>query len=136
MAKVRRSMGERNHRWAQVTQKSADLVTEMPELRQPVEELRELAQEIGTLEAKQSHHTAEARALTTRIRALAKRADHLRGRVGASLRGKHGFDSTVLIRYGFKPREWVKKDRADRELGREREAKAAAGEPEASGEKG
>ena len=138
MAKVRKSMGERSLRWTQVTRKSEDLVTEMPDLRQPVEELRELAQEIQKLEAKQSHHIAEARALTTKIRALAKRADHLRGRVGASLRGKHGFDSTVLIRYGFKPREWVKKDRADRALEREREERAAAGEgePEASGEKG
>ena len=130
MAKVRKSMGERNLRWSQVTQKSADLVTDMPDLRQPVEELRQLALEIRELEAKQSHHTAEARALTARIRALAKRADHLRGRVGASLRGKHGFDSKVLIRYGFKPREWVKKDRADRELEKEREKRAAAGEGE------
>jgi hypothetical protein len=128
MAKVRKSMGERNLRWAQVTQKSADLVTEMPELREPVEELRELSQEVRALEAKQSHHLSEARALTARIRALAKRADHLRGRVGASLRGKHGFDSAVLIRYGFKPRDWVKKDRADRALEKEREARAAAGE--------
>lgn len=135
MARVRKSMGERNLRWTQVTRKSEDLVTEMPDLRQPVEELRELAQEIQKLEAKKSHHTAEARALTTKIRALAKRADHLRGRVGASLRGKHGFDSTVLIRYGFKPREWVKKDRADRELERERETQAAAGEGEPGGEK-
>ena len=121
MAKVRKSMGKRNLRWSQVTQRSADLVADMPELR-------ELAQEIQALETKQSHHIAEARALTARIRALAKRADHLRGRVGASLRGKHGFDSTVLIRYGFKPREWVKKDRADRELAKKREARAAARE--------
>jgi len=137
MAKVRKSMGERSLRWSQVTQRSGDLVTEMPELRESVEELRELSLEIQALDAKQAHHIAEARVLTAKIRALAKRADHLRGRVGASLRGKHGFDSRVLIRYGFKPREWVKKDRADRELEREREASAAAGEgePEASGKK-
>jgi hypothetical protein len=130
MAKVRKSMGERSLRWSQVTQRTADLVTEMPELREPVEELRELALEIRALDAKQAHHVAEARALTVKIRALAKRADHLRGRVGASLRGKHGFDSRVLIRYGFKPREWVKKDRADRDLDKERAARAGAGEPE------
>jgi hypothetical protein len=39
---------------------------------------------------------AQAQRLTARIQALAKRADNLRGRAGASLRGKHGFDFPEL----------------------------------------
>ena len=74
---------------------------------------------------------------TQRIRALAKRADHLRGRVGASLRGKYGFDSSELIRYGFKSRKQMKKDQADQELADERKARAAAeGTPEEGGREG
>jgi hypothetical protein len=128
MAKVRRSMGERSHRWRHVTASSEDLLADIPALREPVEELREVSGEIQKLETQQAQYLAEARNLTPKIRALAKRADHLRGLVGASLRGKHGFDSPVLRRYGFKPREWVKKDHADRALEREREERKAEGE--------
>jgi len=128
MAKVRRSMGERSHRWRHVTASSEDLLADIPALRESVGELRELSAEIQKLETQQMQHLAEARNLTPKIRALAKRADHLRGLVGASLRGKHGFDSPVLRRYGFQPREWVKKDHADRALEREREEKKAEGE--------
>ena len=54
---------------------------------------------------------------------------------GAYSGGKHGFDSPVLSRYGFKPRDWVKKDHADRALEREREdqkveKEAPSGAPE------
>jgi hypothetical protein len=137
MAKVRRSMGERSHRWRHVTASSEDLLADIPALRESVEELRELSAEIQKLETQQMQYLAEARNITPKIRALAKRADHLRGLVGASLRGKHGFDSPVLRRYGFKPREWVKKDHADRALERELEERKAEGEtpsgtPEAS----
>jgi hypothetical protein len=128
MAKVRRSMGERSRRWHDVTGSSEDLLADIPALRESVEELGELSAEIRKLETLHVHHVAEARVLTAKIRALAKRADHLRGRVGASLRGKHGFDSPELSRYGFQPREWMKKDHADRALEREREEKKGEGE--------
>jgi hypothetical protein len=128
MAKVRRSMGERSRRWHYVTGSSEDLLADIPALRESFEELRKLSTEIQKLETRQVHYLAEARILTAKIRALAKRADHLRGRVGASLRGKHGFDSPELSRYGFKPREWVNKDHADRALEREREERKAEGE--------
>ena len=88
-------------------------------------ELRATAQEVTGLAVQQRYHMAQARVLTARIQALAKRADNLRGRVGASLRGKYGFDSPELIRYGFKPRKQVKQDQADRELEGERKARAA-----------
>ena len=125
MAKVLKSMGERNRRWSLVSENAPVLAGDMPELKESVEELRGLVQEIGAVTAQQSHHVAQARILTARLRALAKRADQIRGRVGASLRGKYGFDSPELIRYGFKPREWVKKDHVDRELELEREARTA-----------
>jgi hypothetical protein len=76
----------------------------------------------------QASYLVQARLLTPKIRALTKRADHLRGLVGASLRGKYGFDSHVLTIYGFKPREWVKKDHADLALELEREEREAGGE--------
>jgi hypothetical protein len=128
MSTSKKSLADRGLRWSQVYEQGQDLAVEMPELRESLDELRTIAQEVTGLTAQQLHHMAQAQAITARIRALAKRADHLRGRIGASLRGKHGFDSTELIRYGFKPRKQVKKDHTDREL--EGERKAREGETE------
>lgn len=123
MSTSKKSLADRGLRWSQVYEQGQDLAAEMPELRESLDELRTIAQEVTGLTAQQRHHMAQAQAITARIRALAKRADHLRGRIGASLRGKHGFDATELIRYGFKPRKQAKKDHADRELEGERKAR-------------
>ena len=123
MSTSKKSLADRGLRWSQVYEQGQDLAVEMPELRESLDELRTIAQEVTGLTAQQRHHMAQAQAITARIRALAKRADHLRGRIGASLRGKHGFDATELIRYGFKPRKQAKKDNADRGLEDERKAR-------------
>ena len=124
MSTSRKSLADRELRWSKVYEQDQDLAAEMPELYESLDELRATAQEVTELTAQQRYHIAQAQALTARIQALAKRADNLRGRVGASLRGKYGFDSPELIRYGFKPRKQVKKDHADRELEGERKARA------------
>ena len=125
MSTSRKSLADRELRWSKVYQQDQDLVAEMPELCGSLDELGATAQEVTELTAQQRYHMAQAQVLTARIQALAKRADNLRGRVGASLRGKYGFDSPELIRYGFKPRKQVKQDQADRELEGERKARAA-----------
>jgi hypothetical protein len=66
--------------------------------------LASVHKEVLALVAKQAHYMAKAREVTAKIQKLSKHGDRLRGRIGASLRGKHGFDATELIRYGFKPR--------------------------------
>jgi hypothetical protein len=104
MPTSKKSLADRELRWSKVYEQDQDLAAEMPELRGSLDELRATAQEVTELTVQQRYHMAQAQVLTARIRALAKRADTLRGRVGASLRGKHGFDSPELIRYGFKPR--------------------------------
>ncbi len=137
MPTSRKSLADRGLRWSQLNEQGQALAVEMPELRESLEELRSMAQEVTGLTAQQRHHMAQARMITARLRALAKRADHVRGRIGASLRGKYGFDSTELIRYGFKPRKLTKKDHVDRELEDERKARTAEetdapGQPEES----
>jgi hypothetical protein len=76
MAKVRRSTRERSRRWHHVTVSSEDLLAVIPDLRESVEELRELSAESLKLGNQQAHDRAEARILTAKIRALAKRAAH------------------------------------------------------------
>ena len=134
MATSQKSLADRRTRWTHLSDKGETLATEMPELRQPLEELHTVAEEVRALASEQSHHVAQAQILTARIRALSKHADHLRGRIGASLRGKYGFDGTELINYGFKPRKQLKKDALDRELAKERAPGGAAEVPEERGE--
>jgi hypothetical protein len=130
MPQSRRSLADRGLRWTKLSENAPVLSAEMPDLREPLDEIRTLAQQIAALTAEQAHHMAQARMATAKIRGLAKRADHLRGRVGASLRGKYGFDSTELIRFGFKPRKLVKQDHVDRELEQERQDRQAADAPD------
>ena len=129
MAKMKKSLAERTRRWKHISEQQESLLTDLPHAKEEVAELRQLTEDISLLIAQYTYHLAQTRTLTARIRALAKRADTIRGRVGAALRGEFGFDSTELIRYGFTPRKAVKKDHTDRELEREREEAKEDGVP-------
>ena len=122
MAAIKKSLAERSHRWRQVGDQSKSLEADLPQARKDIDELRKITEELPLLIAQQAHHLGEMRMLTAKIRAKAKRADSIRGRIGAALRGKYGFDSTELIRYGFTPRKAVKKDGMDRQVADESEA--------------
>jgi hypothetical protein len=80
------------------------ILEEMPHLVEDLDELTALEKEIATLVARQTTYVSKARQVTAKIRSLAKKADNLRGRLGAGIRLKHGFDGMALIQFGFKPR--------------------------------
>ncbi|MFY9825042.1 MAG: hypothetical protein WAM82_26930 [Thermoanaerobaculia bacterium] len=100
----KRSLPERRRRWDLVISNRKQLLEILPNLDGDLSELESVHKEIAGLVTKQAYYTAKAREVTTKIRTLSRKADRLRGRVGASLRGKHGFDASELIAYGFNPR--------------------------------
>lgn len=126
MATNGKSLPHRIQRWHHASEGARNLLADLPFIQPDLDELREIAEEVHGLKAQHAYHMAQSQALTAKIRALAKRGDHIRGRVGAAVKSRFGFDSTELIQCGFKPRQQVKKDHADRELEKEREG---AGEP-------
>jgi hypothetical protein len=78
-------------------------------------ELEHLSEEIKSLQCAHAKSLATTQALKAKLRTRARRADHLRGRLGASLKGRLGFDSASLIGVGFKPRPSRKPDEEELE---------------------
>jgi hypothetical protein len=126
MATNGKSLPHRIQRWHHASEGARDLLADLPFIQPDLDELRDIAEEIHVLQAQHAQHVAQSQALTAKIRALAKRGDHIRGRVGAAVKSRFGFDSTELIQCGFKPHPQVKRNHMDEQVEKEREG---AGEP-------
>lgn len=123
-----RSLASRIERWRLLfTNGRSQTALELPNADRDFAELEKLYQEVVALQAERAVHQAKVRELTSRIRALSRVADRIRGRIGAHLRGQYGFDSHDLIRFGFRPRRPA--SFASRE--EEQAALAAMAEPKA-----
>jgi hypothetical protein len=80
------------------------ILAELPHLAADLEDLEAVNKEISVLLARQAQYIAKNREITKKLRSLAKKGDTVRGRIGAGLRWKYGFDGTDLIGFGFTPR--------------------------------
>lgn len=100
----RRSRPERQRRWDLLVSNRQRILENLPHLDEDLGELEAIQKNVRSLAAKQVYYLGKAREVTAKLRTLGKRGDRLRGRIGASLRGRHGFDAMELIAYGFKPR--------------------------------
>lgn len=80
--------------------------------------------EVRGLESRQEDLRSQARELVSRIQVVAKEGEKIRGRLGAHLKGKYGFESEVLVKYGFRPRPTVIRRRAKEKPAAEAPAKA------------
>lgn len=100
----RRSRPERQRRWHLLVSNRQRILENLPHLDEDLGELESVQKNVQSLIAKQAYYLGKTREVTAKLRLLTKRGDRLRGRIGASLRGRHGFDALELIAYGFKPR--------------------------------
>ncbi len=100
----RRSRPERQRRWHLLVSNRQRILESLPHLDEDLSELEAIQKNVHALVAKQAYYLGKTREVTTKLRVLTQRGDRLRGRIGASLRGEHGFDAMELIAYGFKPR--------------------------------
>lgn len=105
MARIRKSLAERMGRWRSVLHNEELVSAELPHLMPDLEKLRQMEQEARELMVAIDRLKGELRATTVRLRDLARRADRLRTKMGAGLRAHFGFESTHLIRFGFRPRQ-------------------------------
>jgi hypothetical protein len=103
-----RSLAQRRSRWNLIIFSRKAIAEKLPHLVEDLNDLESVDKKIGTLSAKQVYYMAKVRETTKQLRTLSQKGDRLRGRIGASLRGRHGFDSAELIQYGFTPRRYNK----------------------------
>ena len=127
-----RSLSTRIGRWRVLFDNTREFLAEVPQIEGDVRELGAIADEVSALRAERLMQEKTLREITLKIRKLSKRGDSLRGRIGASLKGRFGFDSLLLIQFGFTPR----KKGIDREgqLSPEFEARLSGKRPAGPGE--
>jgi len=100
----RRSLAERRRRWNLLVDNRRHIVADLPHLDGDLGDLDSVSKDVEAMVALQARYLANLREVTTKLRTMARKGDRLRGRIGASLRGQHGFDAIKLIQFGFKPR--------------------------------
>jgi hypothetical protein len=105
MALNDRSLSGRITRWRVLFQNAQVFLPEVPHLGGELQELRGIADEVSVLRAERLLQEAKLRETTLKIRKLSKKADSIRGRIGAGLKSRYGFDSLLLLQFGFTPRK-------------------------------
>ena len=84
----KRSLPERRRRWDLVISNRQKILEILANLEGDLGDLESVHKEIVALTAKQAYYTAKAREVTAKLRMLSRQGDRLRGRIGASLRGR------------------------------------------------
>jgi hypothetical protein len=100
----RRSLAERRRRWNLLVDNRRHIVADLLHLDGDLGDLDSVSKDVEAMVALQARYLANLREVTAKLRTMARKGDRLRGRIGASLRGQHGFDAIKLIQFGFKPR--------------------------------
>lgn len=100
-----RSLSARIGRWRVLFDNTQEYLAEVPQVEGDLRELGEIADKVSALRAERLMQEMKLRETTAKIRILSKKGDSLRGRIGASLKGRFGFDAVLLIQFGFTPRK-------------------------------
>lgn len=103
MAAKGQSYAEKSSRWEVVVKNAKPEVESMPYLAEDLTALEGRIDEVRVLGSQQDALRSQSRELAARIQQVVREGERIRGRLGAALRGKLGFDSEALVKYGFKP---------------------------------
>ena len=105
MASNDRSLSGRITRWRNLFTNVQEFLPEVSHLEGDLQELRGITDEVSALRAERMVQETKLREITLKIRKLAKKGDSIRGRIGAGLKSRYGFDAVLLIQCGFTPRK-------------------------------
>ncbi len=103
MAFTGNSLSERMSRWQVLVSNLKEEQAALPHVTEDLVQLEALLPEVRALQDRYEASRAQAREANAELVRLAREGDRIRGRLGATLRGRFGFDSETLIRYGYKP---------------------------------
>jgi len=133
MAAKGQSYAEKFSRWEILITNAKPGVVEMPHIGGDLTALEQKLVEARALESRQEDLRAQARDLGKQIRVAAREGEKARARLGASLRGKYGFESDTLVKYGFKPRSTTPRRRTAKKPTAEAQATPAEQGPAKQG---
>jgi hypothetical protein len=109
MAAKGQSNAEKFSRWDVLITNGRASLAEMPHLTEDLTQMEGKLLEVRTLESRQEDLRSQAQEINVKIRELAREGEKIRSRIGANLRGKFGFTSEALVRFGFKPLRVVRR---------------------------
>ena len=104
MAAKGHSNADKPSRWEVLITNTKPALPDMPHLTEDIMALEQKLTEIRSLQSRQEDLRSQARAMRQQIQAASRDGEKVRTRVGASLKGKYGFENETLVKYGFKPR--------------------------------
>lgn len=103
------SYAEKHSRWQVLITNAKPNVQDMPHIEPDVTALEQKLGDVRALESKQEDLRSQVRDLVKQIQVATKEGEKIRGRLGSALKGKYGFESDALVKYGFKPRPLIKR---------------------------
>ncbi len=104
MAAKGQSYAEKHSRWQVLITNAKPGVQDMPYIETDVTALEQKLGDVRALESKQEDLRSQVRDLVKQIQTATRDGEKIRSRLGATLKGKYGFQSDALVKYGFKPR--------------------------------
>jgi hypothetical protein len=122
MAITGKSRSERFSRWQLVVNNLKESAA-LPHVTEEIAQLEAMLAQARALQDRYEDFRTQAREVLAELDQLGRAGDEVRGRLGANLRGKFGFSSESLFRYGYKPNPATRRRTATL-------AKAKAGTPQ------
>jgi hypothetical protein len=107
MAAKGQSYAEKFSRWEVLVTNGKPSTPDLPQIADDLTSLETMLGNVRSLESRQEDLRSQSRDLTKQIKVAAQAGEKVRGRLGATLKGKYGFDSEMLVKFGFKPRPQV-----------------------------
>jgi hypothetical protein len=99
-----KALDDRVGRWRILLGNVQEILDSVPYIVDDVDELQQIDNQVRDLRVEIASLQARLQGATRTLRLLADRGDRVRARLGASLRGRYGFTSESLLRFGLKPR--------------------------------
>lgn len=104
MAAKGQSYAEKHSRWQVLITNAKPGVQDMPHIEPDVTALEQKLGDVRALESKQEDLRSQVRDLVKQIQVATREGEKIRACLGSTLKGKYGFESDALVKYGFKPR--------------------------------
>ena len=97
------AFADRMGRWTVLITNGEEHVAELPHIAEDLTALETLQGRAKALDSLQQSMRSQFQAVSKELAEVVKEGERLRSRLGANLKGKYGFTSETLIKFGFRP---------------------------------